>query len=813
MTNAGSLDLIISSVTVAGSNASDFAPSADTCTGSTLKPAATCTINVTFTPPALGSRTAMLNFSDSAFNSPQTVTLTGTGAEPAVSLSAPSLSFGPQLLNALSDAITETVTNSGMVNLSISTVTLAGANVGDFAKTVDTCTGATVPPNSDCTVSLTLTPSGLALRSATLTFADNAPNSPQIVSVSGTGALPATSLSSLSLAFSSQVVNTTSVAQAVTVTNTGPVKLIVSSIALGGTNASDFSTSTDTCSGATVAAGAGCTVSITFTPSATGARTASISFADNAPGSPQTSSLTGTGSTQLAGVFTQRYDNARSGQNTQEVTLTGSNVTVGQFGRLFTVPVDGQIYGQPLYLQNVTVPSQGTHNVVFVATQHDSVFAFDADSYSATPLWEDNFVNAAAGVTTVPCADVYGTDCDINPEIGITSTPVIDPASGTLYVTAKTREPLGSTSCGSNGTYDYCYRLHALDISTGAEKFGGPVVIAASVPGSSAVDSVNGIVTFRAFRHLQRPGLLLVNGTLYVGFGSHGDNDPYHGWLMAYDAATLQQTAVFNVTPNGTEGAIWQGGGGISADESGYIYVVTSNGTFDADTGGSDYSESVLKMQVKSGQFQVLDYFTPFNQATLTMEDLDLGSSPALLLPDQPGAHVHLIATGGKDGRVWILNRDNLGHLQTNDAGALQIISSLSDGLFGGLTYWNGNLYVHEIGDFVFQFPLQNGVAQTPVSSADQFGGYPDSATAVSSDGTNNGVLWLIRSNAYGAGGREVLHAFSANNIANEIYSSDQVANGSDQAGPAVKFAYPTVANGKVYVPAAGELDVYGLLP
>jgi hypothetical protein len=547
-----------------------------------------------------------------------------------------------------------------------------------------------------------------------------------------------------------------------------------------------------------------------------GVRTAAINFNDDATTSPQAANLTGTGISQLAGVYTQRNDNGRTGQNTQEQFLTTSNVTQSRFGKLFTLPVDGQVYSQPLYMQNVTVPNQGVHNVVFVTTQHDSVYAFDADGQSTTPLWQVSFLNASAGITTVPCTDVYGTgsgNCDISPEIGITSTPVIDPSTGTLYVTAKTREPLGSVPCTASGSYDYCIRLHALDVTSGAEKFGGPVIFAASVPGTSPVDSVNGTVTFGAFRSLQRPGLLLLNGTLYVGFGSHGDGDPYHGWLMAYNPTTLLQTAVFNVTPNGTEGAIWQGGGGISADENGYIYVVTANGDFDVDTGGTDYSDSVLKLQVQSGQFKVVDYFTPANQATLASQDLDLGSSPALILPDQTGTYPHLLVTGGKDGRVWMLNRDNLGQYQTNDAGVVELFPDESDSVFGGVGYWNNNIYIQEIGDNLKQYPLENGNPQTPITSASEFGGFPNAAPVVSSNGVNSGVLWMVQTAAYTTGGPAVLYAFDATNPGNELYDTTQASSGADQAGPAVKFAIPTVANGKVYVGTTGEVDVYGLLP
>jgi hypothetical protein len=689
-------------------------------------------------------------------------------------------------------------------------------NPGDFTKGSDTCAGQMVTANSTCSVGVTFKPSAWGNRSATLNYADNAANNPQTVALSGTGANGAVTLSpSSGLSFGGQMLHVASSWKTLTLTSNGAVNLSVTKVALGGTNASEFVINADNCTGHSIAPNSTCMVKVTFAPAAMGVRSATISFADDATGSPQAANLTGTGISQLAGVLTNRYDNQRTGQNTQETFLTTSNVVLGQFGKLFALPVDGQVYGQPLYMQNVTIPNQGVHNVVLVTTAHDSVYAFDADGQSTTPLWQTSFLNAGAGVTTVPTADVYtsGDPPDMTPEIGITSTPVIDPVGGTLYVTAKTREPLGSTTCTSNGSHDYCYRLHALDITTGAEKLGGSVVINASVVGDSWLDSVNGVVTFGALRGLQRVGLLLLNGTVYLGFGSHADIDPYHGWLMAYDAITLEQTAVFCVTPSGTEGALWNSGGGISADANGYLYVVTSNGTFDINTGGNDYGDAVLKMKLQSSQFQVLDYFTPANQDMLRNDDLDLGTSPAIILPDQPGKYPHLLAVGGKDGRIWLINRDNLGQYQTNDAGAVQIISGLSDALFDGFSYWNGNLYVNEVGDFLYQFPLVNGRAQTPNTSSSQFGGFPNVAPVISSNGTAHGVLWFVRTNAYDSRGPAVLYAFDANNLADPIYTSAQATNGSDRAGPAVKFVLPTVANGKVYVGTYGEVDVYGLLP
>jgi hypothetical protein len=782
----------------------------------------TCAVSVTFTPATTGSFSASLVFTDNASGSPQTVTLSGTGTDVVVGLSASGLSFPSQPPATTSAALTETVTDTGTANLILSTVTIGGTNPSNFAKSADTCTGATVTPGNTCQVSVTFTPSAAGNFSASLIFTDNGSGSPQTVSLSGTGTGSLVSFSATGIIFLSQTLNTTSAAQTETVTNTGNINLIFTTVTISGTNAGDFAISADTCASATITPTNNCTVSVTFTPSATGSRTAALNFNDNATGSPQVVTLTGNGSGPLAGVYTQRYDNARSGQNTNETFLTPSNVTVNQFGKLFSLSVDGQVYAQPLYVGGVTIPSQGVHNVVYVETQNDSVYAFDADGQSTTPLWQVSFLNSTAGVTTVPCTDVYGTKagaCDISPIIGITSTPVIDPASGTLYVTAKTREPLGSNSCSNNGSYNYCYRLHALDMTTGAEKLSGPVLISASVPGTG-YDSVNGTVTFSGFRALQRPGLLLLNGTLYLGFGSHGDFDPYHGWLMAYDATTLQQLAVFCTTPNGQRGAIWLAGGGISADTNTppNLYVVTANGTFDYNTGGDDYSDSVLRMQLvtsPSTQFQVLDYFTPANQATLQSQDLDLGSSPALLLPTQSGPYPNLLAIGGKDGRIWLLNRDNLGQYQTNDTGAVEVIPEVgSDSLFGGMTYWNDNIYVQEDGSYLDQLALSNGtVPQSPtyVSEA-ELAGFPNPLPVVSSNGTTNGVLWLVVKDT--GTGLATLWAFDPTDVSNTLlYDSLQAANNRDLEGTFVKFAVPTVANGKVYVATATEVDVFGLLP
>ena len=281
--------------------------------------------------------------------------------------------------------------------------------------------------------------------------------------------------------------------------------------------------------------------------------------------------------TNDAGTLTYHNDNMRTGQDLNETVLTPSNVKSSTFGKLFSYPLDGLTLASPLYVQNVNIPGQGFHNIVIVATEHDSVYAFDADGRSSSPLWHVNFTNPAAGVTTVPAADT-GETGDIPNEIGITGTPVIDPSTGTIYVVAKTKEVSGSTT-------SYVQRLHALDLTTGAEKFGGPVVIQASVPGTGNGSS-GGTLTFNSLRENQRTGVLLSNGVVYFGFSSHGDVEPFHGWVLGYNASTLQQVMVYNATPNGTHGGVWMDGDGVATDSTGSLYFISGDGLMDANTGG-----------------------------------------------------------------------------------------------------------------------------------------------------------------------------------------------------------------------------------
>ena len=331
------------------------------------------------------------------------------------------------------------------------------------------------------------------------------------------------------------------------------------------------------------------------------------------------------------GVFTYHNDPARTGQNVNETILTPITATSTTFGKLFADPVDGQLYAQPLYVANVAIPAQGIHNVVYAATENDTVYAFDADVQGA-PLWQTSLL--VNGGTPVPSSDLppypgEGTSCTVVvPVIGVTGTPVIDPTTNTLYVVAKTKE-------GPPDVPAYVQRLHALDLATGAEKFGGPVTIAATVPGTG--DGSDGTtLTFDPLHHLNRPGLALVNGVVYVAFGSLCDDYPFHGWLFGYDAGLLTQVGVFVTTPNGGGGGVWQSGGSVAADAGNNLYVMTGNGTFDADQGGVDFGDSVLELSPAT--LTVADSFTPFDQATWDPNDLDLGSGAPVVLPDQSDA-------------------------------------------------------------------------------------------------------------------------------------------------------------------------------
>jgi hypothetical protein len=505
----------------------------------------------------------------------------------------------------------------------------------------------------------------------------------------------------------------------------------------------------------------------------------------------------------FAGVFTQHNDIGRTGQNLNETTLTPAAVSAaGGFGKKFSQPVDGFIYAQPLYMANVAISGKGTHNVVFVATENDSVYAFDADSATganASPLWHANLLDAAHGAGSGATPTDTSTDnacTDVVPKLGVTSTPVIDPSTGTIYVEAKSKE---------SGVF--FHRLHALDITTGNEKASSPVAISGS--------------SFNALMHTNRPGLLLLNGIVYIAYASDCDNQPYHGWIFAYDAATLSQKAIFNESPNGRMGGFWMSGAGVAADSAGSIYIASGNGDFVPTT---DLGDTILKLFFDGTTLSLADYFTPFNQNSLDQVDNDLGSGGVLLLPDQTGSHAHELVQAGKEGTIYVVDRDRMttgnkhycsSNCNGTDAQIVQEIQSQIGGMWSSPAYWNNTVYFWASDDVLQAFSLSSGRLATPSSSATHGLSFPGATPSISSKGNTNGIVWAIDSTNYGipetpSPGPAVLWAYDAADLSTPLYASTLVA---DKAGAAVKFAVPTIANGKVYVGTQTELDVYGLLP
>ena len=499
----------------------------------------------------------------------------------------------------------------------------------------------------------------------------------------------------------------------------------------------------------------------------------------------------GTASGQVA---TSQYDNARTNATTVERVLTPSNVNAAQFGKVFTYRVDGDVYAQPLFLPRVGMGARGRHDVIYIATEHDSVYAFDAAGNPPEPLWHVSFLESTA--TTVPANDV---GCPfIAPEIGITPTPVIDAASGTIFVLARTKETSGRT-------FYYVQRLHALDVATGAEKYGGPVEIHARVKGTGA-GSVDGMVSFDPLRELPRAGLALAGGQVYLTWGSSCDAKPYHGWVMAYDARTLKQTAALNTSPDANESGIWQSDMAPAVGADGSVYVVTGNGAFDAASGGRDYGDSVLKLTLRANQLTIADVFTPGNQELLNARDLDLGSGGPVLIP---AGSEHLLAIAGKQGPLHVLDATKL------RGEPLQVLP-LGRGIYSAPAYWNGHVFVLSSDDVLKNFAVTGGrLSAEPVASGTMRFENPGAAPVVSSNGTRDGIVWLVETkvwNAYRSTKPSVLHAYDASNISHELYNSEQNA-GRDRGGVTVRFVIPTVANGRVYIGAKSEVDVYGMLP
>lgn len=507
------------------------------------------------------------------------------------------------------------------------------------------------------------------------------------------------------------------------------------------------------------------------------------------------------GAAPATDVSTYHNDNFRTGQNSQETILTSGNVNSSTFGKMFSIPVDGVIDAQPLYLSSVSIAG-GTHNVLYAVTENDSVYAFDADT--GATLWQVSALEAGE----VP-SDTHGCG-QITPEIGITSTPVIDRASGpngTIYVAAMSKN--------SSGTY--FQRIHAMDLTTGQEEFGGPVTVQAKYPGNGD-DSQNGYVIFDPGQYAERQGLLLLNHEIYTGWTSHCDQRPYTGWLIGYSEGTLAQAGVLNVTPNGNEGSIWQSGSGMAAAGN-HIFFLDANGTFDTTLNSrgfpsmGDYGNAFVKVAVGSNRLGVVDYFNMYNTVTESDGDEDLGSGGVLLLPSMKDASgtVHNLAIGaGKDQNIYIVDRSNMGKFNPNNDNAIyqEIDGVLGGGLWSMPAYFNGNVYFGPQGNNLMQFRFSNArLSTSPVHVSQASFEYPGSTPSVSAQGRTNGIVWAIEHSS-----PSVLHAYEAANIGNELYNSNQAVNGRDQFGNASHFGTPTIVNGKVYVGTTSSVAVFGLL-
>ena len=502
-------------------------------------------------------------------------------------------------------------------------------------------------------------------------------------------------------------------------------------------------------------------------------------------------------------VLTYHNDQARTGQNLEETTLTRSNVNPTTFGKLFQVALDGVVDAQPLYVSGVAIPNQGTHNVLIVATEHDSLYAVDADT--GAQLWKVALLRS--GETP---SDDRGCS-QVVPEIGITSTPVIYLKPGT------TEGVIFAVAMSKDSSGNYHQRLQKVNLATGKRLVAG-VEVTAKYPGTGE-NSSGGYVIFDPKQYKERSGLLLLNGVVYLAWASHCDIPPYTGWITGYDATTLASTNVINVTPNGAEGAIWGAGAGLAADSSGYIYFLDANGTFDTTLNAQgfpssgDFGNAFIKLSAAGGKLTVADYFNMDNTSSESNSDVDLGSGGALVLPDMTDASGqvgHLAIGAGKDSNIYLVNRDNMGKFnsQNNNAIYQELNGVLPGGTWSMPAYYSGRVYFGAVGGPIRAFQFSKAVLlSTPTSVTSTSFPYPGATPSISANGSTNGILWAVESNS-----TAVLHAYSASNLAQELYNSSQAAGGRDDFGAGNKFMVPTIANGKVYVGTPNGVAAFGLL-
>ncbi len=501
-------------------------------------------------------------------------------------------------------------------------------------------------------------------------------------------------------------------------------------------------------------------------------------------------------------VLTWHNDAARTGQDLTETILTPGKVNAASFGLLANVLVDGKVDAEPLYASALLIGSK-RHNVLFIATEHDSLYAVDADSGAV--LWQKSLL--LAGETT---SDARNCD-QVTPEIGITATPAIDRTAGrhgTIYVVAMSKDALGN----------YYHRIHAMDLTTGAEQFNGPVAVHATYPGKGDGSS-GGTVTFDPKQYKDRPGLLTLNGQLYTSWGSHCDIRPYGGWMMAYGETTLAQTAVLDFVPNGSDAAPWNAGAGPAADAAGNVYISLGNGTFDETLNGqgfpvsSDFGNSLVKLMLNGNTLSPTDYWTMYNSDSESAGDTDLGSGGLMLLPDQvdgSGVTQHLLVAAGKDHNLYVASRDNMGKYDATNDGTIyqQLTGGLPGGEWSSPAYFNSRVYYGSVGQTLRSFQVTAAkLAASPIQTTSTVFGYPGTTPSVSANGDANGIVWATE-NVNPA----VLHAYDAGNLSTELYNTTQAASSRDSFGTGNKFIAPMIANGKVYVGTTNSVGIFGFV-
>jgi hypothetical protein len=776
---------------------------------STLSATPGTALPLTFTAASSATATtAMVTF---------TTTVNGQAASTQASLSVKaattptpdfSLSATPATVNLTADGTPATVSLLATAQNGFSAnvqVAIAGLPAGVTAKP----SPITLTPGTAATLTLTA-PAGTAAGSSTATLTGTSGSLTHTASVAITVVAPPVTQPDFSLAVSPASLSLTvgGAGQPVQVTATalngfsGTASVALSGLPAGvAANPASVSVTPGTPESVTLTAG-----------NSAQAGSANVVFTGTSGSLSHTATLALTVAAAAgANVTTYHNDNARDGWNASETTLTPQNVNFNGFGKLRELAVDGKVDAQPLYVSGLSISGQ-THNVLIVVTEHGSAYAFDADS--GTQLWKVTALGT--GETT---SDDHGCG-QITPEIGITDTPVIDRASGpngTVFFVAMSKD----------SSSNYHQRLHALDLTTGAELAGSPSEIQASFPGNG-YGSTGGKQVFDPGQYAERVGLLLMNSQLYLAWTSHCDDDPYTGWLMAYSETTLQQSSVLNLTPNGPstphygngEGSIWMSGAGLAGDASGNIYFLDANGTFDSTLSANgfpssgDFGNSFMKVSTTGNTLAAADYFAAYNLQSESDADQDLGSGGAMLLPDQTdagGVTRHLAVGAGKDTNIYVVNRDNMGkfNASSNNAVYQEIPNALSGGAFSMAALFNNTVYYAGVGDHLKAFPITNALlATSPASQSANTFAYPGSTPSVSSNGSQSGIVWAIE-NQNGAG---VLHAYDPTNIPTELYDSNQAANGRDNFSDN-KFVTPTIANGKVFVGTQNSVAVFGLLP